>query len=183
MWSTPKKMKNKAIGKKDQAVRSEGAEAYVRAILMMEFGVITSMASRNMPGHDLVAHNLENGRRCKISVKYRRAENADGFRYVGERHDYDFLVAVVGRRGRIGDHNVKVDPKEGFKAEVFVFPKSVAINFCETRKTYDILPNPLRKRCGKHLRKYKGAWHLITRKLGYTINRVMREEEMVVKDA
>ena len=81
----------KQYGKHDQSIRSEGAEAYVRAILMMEFGIITSMASRNMPGHDLVAHNLENGKSCKISVKFRRGINADGFRGVGDKFDMTSL--------------------------------------------------------------------------------------------
>ena len=167
---------SKAPGKTDQAIRSEGAEAYVRAILMMEFGVITSMASRNMPGYDLVAHNLENGRRCKNSVKYRRATNADGFRNVGEQYDYDFLVAIVGNRGKVSDREIEVSPRKPFKAAVFVFPKSVAVDKCKIRKRYDILRNPQRKDSPPELMDYKDAWHLITQRLGYRIKRALRDE-------
>ena len=106
---------SKQYGKHDQSIRSEGAEAYVRAILMMEFGIITSMASRNMPGYDLVAHNLQNGKSCKISVKFRRAINADGFRGVGNQFDYDYLVGIVGNRGMIGDRVIEIDPRQGFQ--------------------------------------------------------------------
>lgn len=35
--------------KQDTAIRSEGAERYVQAYLMLEMGIVASKASRNMP--------------------------------------------------------------------------------------------------------------------------------------
>jgi hypothetical protein len=66
----------------------------VQAILMLEYGVITSGASRNMPGYDLIAHNLENKTDCKISVKYRKAEDCDGFQFT-RTDDFDFFVGII----------------------------------------------------------------------------------------
>lgn len=168
---------SKEYDKTDQSIRSEGAEAYVRAILMMEFGIIISMASRNMPGHDLVAHNLENGRSCKISVKFRRAIDANGFHNVGEKFDYDYVVCILGKRGKIGDRVLNINPKEGFKAEAYVFPKCFAVSNCKVLKKYDLLPNPSKKKTPKSFLEYKGAWHLIADNLGYSVERVMQLEK------
>lgn len=63
----------------DSSIRPEGAELLVQAILMLEYGVITSRASRNMPGYDVSAHNLEEKVDCQISIKYRKAAEWDGF--------------------------------------------------------------------------------------------------------
>jgi hypothetical protein len=48
--------------KTDTAIRAEGAELYVQAVLMVQRGLVVSRASHNMPGYDLLVTNLDNGR-------------------------------------------------------------------------------------------------------------------------
>jgi hypothetical protein len=88
---------------------------------MMEFGIITSLASRNMPGYDLIAHNLKKKRDCRISVKYRKALNCDGFHF-NYLEDFDIFVGVLGKRGRIGE-TIEKYPTE-LLAECYVLSKS-----------------------------------------------------------
>jgi len=159
----------------DQTIRSEGAENYVRAILMMEFGVITSVASRSMPSYDLVAHNLTNNYNCRISVKYRTAINADGFRFT-ERNEYDFLVAIIGNRGKVGDHIIDVNPKEPHKSKVFIFPKYFVQKNLIRRGKERLLKNPLLKHSPKKFRKYENNWHRITNFLRLSNKRLMRQQ-------
>jgi hypothetical protein len=83
------------------AIRSEGAELYIQSYLMLEFGIPCSMASRNMPGFDLIAHNIDKKKSVKIQVKYRRAKNNDGVKI--HNFGFDFLTIVLGNLGRIGD--------------------------------------------------------------------------------
>ena len=66
--------------KDDSAIRSEGAELHVQAYLQLELGLVTSKASRNMPGYDVIAHDLRTDRFCLIQVKYRKAIDSDGMR-------------------------------------------------------------------------------------------------------
>ncbi len=84
----------------DSSIRAEGAEVWVRGLLMVRFGIITSIASRNMPGYDIIAHSPNGEKNCKISVKYRRAENADGFIIKSDIH-YDIFVGVWGCNGKV----------------------------------------------------------------------------------
>ena len=120
----------------DSPIRGEGAELYVQAILMLEHGVITSRASRNMPGYDLIAHNLARKKDCKISVKYRKAANADGFRFT-RLDDFDYFVGVIGRRGRVGTKASSDDAITDTLAECYVLTNS------EVRKSV--------RNVGKHL--------------------------------
>lgn len=158
----------------DQSIRSEGAEYYVRAILMMEFGVITSVASRNMPGYDLIAHNINKNKNCKISVKYRTAINSDAFRFT-EQIDYDFFVGIIGNRGKVGDKEIDINPAEPFKAQFFIFPRAFVLNNQIRRKKEVILKNPLRKNTPKVYRNYENKWNLITEFLEIPIKRVMKK--------
>jgi hypothetical protein len=103
----------------DSFIRAEGAEAFVRAHLMLEYGIITSMASRNMPDYDVIAHNLLSSIDCKISVKYRKAKNSDGFRF-RRTSNFKIFVGILGNRGIIGEGEKldydSLDPK----SEVYV---------------------------------------------------------------
>lgn len=163
-------MSNKNI---DQSIRSEGAENYIRAILMMEFGIITSVASRNMPGYDLIAHNLGKHMSCKVSVKYRTAIDSDGYHFTVQ-NDYDFFVGIIGNRGYVGDNELFIDPSEPFKARVFIFPKSFVLKNLIRRKKYNLLKNPLRKMTPKKFLKYENKWELITKFLEISNKRKMR---------
>ena len=87
--------------KTDTSVRSEGAELYVQAYLMLELGIPTTLASRNMPGYDLIAHNIDTGINCRLQVKHRKAINSDGAKV--KNFDFDFMVYVAGNIGTIGD--------------------------------------------------------------------------------
>lgn len=140
--------------KTDTAIRAEGAELYVQALLMVERGIPASLASRNMPGYDILAHNLENGKSCRIQVKYRKATNADGMRI--KNFDFDFVVYVAGRIGRVGrqDHTAYAP-----RPEFYVIPKSVAKKGVGAR---DLYASPSK---GGH-DKFRDAWHLIDSALG-----------------
>jgi len=105
----------------DSSIRSEGAELYVQSILMLEFGVITSRASRNMIGYDIIAHNLKKRRDCKISVKYRKASNSDGFRFT-HLSDFDYFVGIIGKRGKIGRSSAD-DRVTDMLAQVYVLTR------------------------------------------------------------
>ena len=151
--------------KVDQLIRSDGAENYVRAILMMEFGMITYGASRNMPGYDLIACNLQHKNVCKISVKYRSAVNADGFRF-SKQNDYDFVVGIIGNRGKIGAYQIgasapKGNSAESFMARIFIFPKSFVRQNIIRKKNERLLKNPLLKKTPKKFLKYKNNWSRI----------------------
>lgn len=136
--------------KDDSAIRSEGAELYVQAYLMLELGLITSKASRNMPGYDIVAHDLRTNQSCRIQVKYRKAIDSDGMRI--HNLDFDFVVYVTGNKGYVGEAPGAETATR--PTEVFVIPKEVVKKHPRPRGLY---PSPTR---GGH-NKYRNAWHLI----------------------
>ena len=123
------------------AIRAEGAELYVRARLMLEEGIPTSMASRNMPGYDLIAHNTATGKGCRIQVKYRSAINSDGARV--KNFDFDFMVYVAGNIGRIGS-KMPLRQAQRKATEVFVIPVEVVQ---QNVSTYSLFPSPTRGGC------------------------------------
>lgn len=137
--------------KQDTAIRSEGAELFVQAYLMLEMGIIASMASRNMPGYDIIAHNLGSGQNCRIQVKYRRAINSDGMRV--KNFDFDFLVYIAGNLGYIGN-KVPLEQAERRPTEVFIIPVEEVKKRVGKR---DLYRSPTR---GNH-EEYRSAWHLI----------------------
>jgi len=53
-------------------------------------GIPCSMASRNMPGFDLTAHNIDKKKSVKIQVKYSRAKNNDGVKI----HNFGFDLLI-----------------------------------------------------------------------------------------
>ena len=137
--------------KTDTSVRSEGAELYVQAYLMLELGIPTTLASRNMPGYDLIAHNIDTGKNCRLQVKYRKAINSDGARV--KNIDFDFMVYVAGNIGRIGDKQpLKQQKRE--PTEIFLIPVGLVR---EQINSYRLYKSPTR---GGH-EAYKDAWHLI----------------------
>lgn len=149
----------------DQSIRSDGAENYVRAFLMMEYGIVTYGASRNMPGYDLIACNQKHKNICKLSVKYRSAPDADGFRF-SKQNDYHFVVAIIGNIGKIGEYQIGAAKKnknnpEPFKARVFVFPKNFVLHNLDKREKEMVLKNPLKGNTPKKFLKYENNWHRI----------------------
>ncbi|MBE7502541.1 MAG: hypothetical protein HS113_20090 [Verrucomicrobiales bacterium] len=106
----------------NSAIRSEGAELLVQAILMLEYGVITSRASRNMPGYDIIAHNLKNRTDCRLSVKYRKAANCDGFRFT-RIDDFDFFVGIIGHRGTVGAKSTAQDALADMLSQTFILSR------------------------------------------------------------
>jgi hypothetical protein len=67
--------------KTDSSIRSDGAEIFVQGYIMLELGYPTALASRNMPGYDILVQNITNKKSCRIQVKYRSAVDSDGFRF------------------------------------------------------------------------------------------------------
>lgn len=134
----------------DSAIRSEGAELYVQAYLMLEFGLLTSKASRNMPGYDILVHNLAANRSCRIQVKYRKAIDSDGMRI--HNLDFDFAVYVAGNKGFVGESLSA--PSRCEPMAVFVIPVEVIRAHPRKRDLYD---SPT---FGDH-EPYRDAWHLI----------------------
>ena len=118
---------------------------------MLELGIPTTLVSRNMPGYDLIAHNFDTGRNCRLQVKYRKAINSDGARV--KNFDFDFMVYVAGNIGRIGDKH-PVRQRKRKLTEIYVVP----VNLIQGQTNgYDLYNNPTR---GGH-EVYKDAWHLI----------------------
>lgn len=136
--------------KTQDAIRAEGAELYVRAILMLEYGVPTSVASRNTPGYDLIAHNIENDRNCFIQVKYRGAIDSDGAKV--KNYGFDFLVYVAGNIGRIGRKQKEIETQP---RELYVLPRQVV----ETKlgKAGGLFRSPTK---GGY-EKYQDTWKLV----------------------
>ncbi len=152
-------MKKKKI---DQSIRSDGAENFVRAFLMIEYGIITYGASRNMPGYDLIACDHKHKNICKISVKYRSAADADGFHF-SKQNDYQFAVAIVGNKGSVGNYQIgttieNTNLPESFKAQVFVFPKNFVLQNLNKRR---VLSNPLKPKTPKKFLRYENNWYRI----------------------
>jgi hypothetical protein len=139
----------------DSSIRSEGAELLVQAILMLEYGVITSRASRNMPGYDLIAHNLEGKKDCKISVKYRKALDCDGFQFT-RVDDFDFFVGVFGRRGKVGKQSTAQDSLAEMLSQAYVLSLDEVAPHVRKKGNKLLLPrqNVVRE-------EWKGAWSKI----------------------
>lgn len=137
--------------KTDTSVRSEGAELFVQAYLMLELGIPTTLASRNMPGYDLIAHNIETGKNCRLQVKYRKAINSDGARV--KHFGFDFMVYVAGNIGKVGDKRPARE-RERKPTEVYVVP----VGLIQGRtNNHGLYKSPTR---GGH-DIYKDAWHLV----------------------
>ena len=124
---------------------------YVQAYLMLELGIPTTLASRNMPGYDLIAHNVDNGKNCRIQVKYRKAINSDGARV--KNLDFDFIAYVAGNIGRVGDKR-PVQQRERKPTEIYILPLESVQG--ETGN-YHLYKSPTR---GGY-ETYKNAWYLI----------------------
>jgi hypothetical protein len=137
--------------KQETAIRAEGAELYVSAYLMLVLGIPTSMASRNMPGYDLLAHNVTTGRQCRVQVKYRGAINSNGTRV--HNLDFDFMVYVAGNVGRIGS-TTPLHLAERRPPEFYVLPVDVV---AAVLRDDALFVSPRR---GQH-EEYRQAWHLI----------------------
>lgn len=133
----------------DTAIRAEGAELFVRAVLMVQRGLIVSQASRNMPGYDLLVTNLENGRTCKVQVKYRKAKNADGMKI--KSWDFDFVAYVAGGIGKVGKQVVGAPAPV---PAVYILPEEHVKNRVSL---YHLYKSPTR---GGH-ENFLEAWHLI----------------------
>lgn len=118
---------------------------------MLEYGIPVSIASRNMPGYDLTAHNPENGHNCRIQVKYRSAINADGARI--KHFGFDFMVYVGGNVGRIGS-KVSLREAESKPTEVFVLPVGIVKN---GMRRQELFASPTRGGFDQ----YRDAWSLI----------------------
>jgi len=140
--------------KTDTAIRAEGAELYVQAVLMVQRGLVVSQASRSMPGYDLLTTNLENGRSCRIQVKYRKAVNSNGMRV--KSLDFDFIAYVAGNLGRIGQqaHHAAAPPPL-----VYIIPRRKVKRGMQASSLYK---SPTK---GGH-DAYLDAWHLIDEFLG-----------------
>ena len=52
--------------KEDSAIRSEGAELWVQGHLMLEYGLLTAKASRNMPGYDILVFSPGGKKRARL---------------------------------------------------------------------------------------------------------------------
>lgn len=138
------------------AIRAEGAELFVAALLMLEYGIPVSIASRNMPGYDLVAHNPGTGLDCRLQVKYRSAIDANGARL--KHFGFDFMVYVAGNVGRIGS-TIPLRAAETRPTEVFVLPRAVVE---ANIRPPDLFPNPARG----GFEGYRDAWRLVLEHLG-----------------
>ena len=80
------------------------------------------MASRNMPGFDLTAHNIDKKKLVKIQVKYSRIKNNDGVKI--HNISFDFLIAVLGNLGRIGDFPGDIRDDDSFN-EIYIIPGNI----------------------------------------------------------
>ena len=137
------------------AIRSEGAELYIQSYLMLEYGIPCSAASRNMPGFDLIAHNIDKKKSVKIQVKYRRAKNNDGVKI--HNFGFDFLAVVLGNLGRIGDFSgAKRD--EDSTNEIYIFPRNAIGENLLAHNRYKIY-----KDRGQEV--FKDNWQLILKHL------------------
>jgi hypothetical protein len=133
----------------EDAIRAEGAELYVRAVLMLEHGIPTSAASRNTPGYDLIAHNIDSGKNCFVQVKYRGAINSDGARV--KNFGFNYMVYVAGNIGRIGRREVGTETRP---REIFILPREVV----EAKtSSQGLFVSPTRR----GLEEYRDAWYLI----------------------
>ena len=140
----------------DSSIRGEGAELYVQAVLMLEFGLVTAKASKGMPGYDVIAHNLENGKHCKIQVKYRKAINSDGARV--KNFGFDFLAYVAGNKGYVPATKDQTGEFKDF--QVFIIPVTIVK---ERIRKHDLFESP----SWGGYEEYLNAWHLILSYLNF----------------
>lgn len=142
--------------KTDSSIRSDGAEIFVQGYIMLELGYPTALASRNMPGYDILVQNITNKKSCRIQVKYRSAVDSDGFRF--KNFDFDFAVMVIGNLGKIS----KLDSTKYKETEFYIFStKQVQDGIIMGNTQENLFPLPNRK---KHESKYlthKNNWALI----------------------
>ncbi len=118
---------------------------------MLERGIASSLASRNMPGYDVLAHNLDTGKNCRIQVKYRKAINSDGM--IVKNLDFDFAVYVAGNIGRIGKQVPQMVSDN--RSAIFIIPRRVVeARLYGAKRLYH---NPVK---GKN-EPYLNAWELI----------------------
>jgi hypothetical protein len=142
--------------KTDSSIRSDGAEIFVQGYIMLELGYPTALASRNMPGYDILVQNITNNKSCRIQVKYRSAVDSDGFRF--KNFDFDFSVMVIGNLGKIS----KSDSTKYKETEFYIFStQQVQDGIIMGNTQENLFPLPNRK---KHESKYlthKNNWALI----------------------
>lgn len=140
----------------DSSIRSDGAEIFVQGYIMLELGYPTALASRNMPGYDILVQNITNKKSCRIQVKYRSAVDSDGFRF--KNFDFDFAVIVIGNLGKIS----KSDSTKYKETEFYIFStQQVQDGIIMGNTQENLFPLPNRK---KHESKYlthKNNWALI----------------------
>ena len=121
------------------AIHGEGAELYIAGYLMLEFGFIVSLASPNMPSYDLLVVNPQNGKNCKIQVKY-RSSRSTSFKFSDV--DFDFLVVVDKPKHESIQVNVDCDSKKFrpiAKFDTWVIAQDVVL---EHHAKYGYLKNP-----------------------------------------
>ncbi len=153
--------------KEDSAIRSEGAELWVQGYLMMEYGLLTTKASRNTPGYDILAFSPNGEKRARIQVKYRKAINSDGMRV--HSRNFDFVVYIAGRKGRVGE---VPDHVTQFKhTQFYILPEKIVSKGLRARNLY---PSPTR---GGH-KNYLNAWHLILKHIGVQEPKYIEEVEV-----
>ena len=127
--------------KSDSSIRGEGAELYVQGYIMMELGYPTALASRNMPGYDVLVKNIVNNRICKVQVKYRSAVDADGFRF--SNYNFDFAVLIIGNIGKIAIG----DMKKYKGTELFIFSvDEIKEGISQVNTKDQLFPLPNRKK-------------------------------------
>jgi hypothetical protein len=103
-------------------IRAEGAEIFIQSMLMLEYGIPVSVASRNMPAYDLIAHNVSDNKNCLIQVKYRKAKVNDGVRV--KNFNFNFLAVVLGQIGKIGDNSMHLREDQSVN-EVYIIPQKI----------------------------------------------------------
>jgi len=122
---------------------------------MLEYGVITSRASRNMPGYDIIAHNLKDKTDCRISVKYRKAADCDGFQFT-RTDDFDFFVGIIGHRGKVGRNSTAQDAVADMLSQAFVLSRDEVQPFVRKKGKKLFLPRKY-----VQIEERKGAWKRI----------------------
>ncbi|GAB6091721.1 hypothetical protein [Spirochaeta dissipatitropha] len=142
--------------KSDSSIRAEGAEIFVQGYIMLELGYPTALASRNMPGYDILAQNIVNSRSCKIQVKYRSAVDSDGFRF--SNLDFDIAILIIGNIGKISQKD-SIKYKDN---EIFVFTKNMIEQVITSGQTKDnLFPLPNRKKLKGKYDSNRNKWGLV----------------------
>lgn len=146
--------------KSDSSIRAEGAEIYVQGYIMLELGYPTALASRNMPGYDILVQNITNNVSCRIQVKYRSAVDSDGFRF--GNLSFDIAVVIIGNLGRIA----KKDTQKYKETEIYVFSKQeIEAVVCSGQTKDNLFPLPNRKKLKGKYDLNKDNWQMIVQYL------------------